>query len=1021
MQHSSAITKPAASGRALLLGIFVLSGFAGLIYQSIWSHYLGIFLGHAAYAQALVLAIFMGGMAAGAMWIARAGERWRNLIRCYALIEGLIGVLGLLFHWIFTAVLGFSYDVLMPAAGSPFMADVLRWLTAAVLILPQTILLGMTFPLMSGGLIRRFPGQDGSLLGGLYFTNSIGAACGALLSAFVLLPALGLPGTVMTAGVLNLIVATLALYLARTPEPPAHLTRKEDAATPVLRPLLRVVLLGTALSGAASFVYEIVWIRMLSMAVGSTLHAFELMLTSFIAGIAFGGLWVRKRADASDDPLRLVGWMQVGMGLAALFSLVVYSHAFDWVGFLMYLLDNTPNGYAWYSFGTAVIAVAIMLPAAFFAGTTLPLFTVTLLRKGHGERVIGQVYAWNTVGSIAGVFAAMHLMIPLLGLKLALVLAAFIDMAIGLFLLRREADSKPQRQRVMAATTAVLLATFLSVTLVRFDPQRLASGVFRTGRATTPGQLLFYRDGKTASVSVQQIDTQRAIATNGKTDAGITMQGAPGTDEGTMLLLGALPLAMHDKPEEIGVIGFGSGMTTHTLLGDARVKRVDTIEIEPVMVEAAKLFGKFVARAYDDPRSHIIIDDAKSYFSGRQAKYDIIVSEPSNPWISGIGALFAHEFYDFVPRHLKPDGLFVQWVQLYEINDKLVASIMNALTPAFSDYRAYTSNETDLIIIATPQGKLPELKAEQVLQGLLGKDLQRIGINSLQQLAFRQVADARVLRAYGKLFGTKANSYYYPILSLQAPQARFTRQLARNLIWLRQQSPVLQAMLLDALHIRQALPQEIEPVVLHHKGEFDTRQARIYAGFLRTGEITPDVRQQIDPHLLSFANRLRADAATLCQQANNGEAIVGLAESLRVAADTTLMTLLPAQQRGIFIEPEWLPCTPESISPDFAQILSLNAAIAQRDWAQAHKLGESWLTRTDADIRWKAQFDDIALAAVLLDHARNNEWQALQAAEKRLSSAMTVRDGDSYRLISLLLAMADEESGRANLQQGIKK
>ena len=175
MQNLSDTTQPATSGRVLLLGIFVLSGFAGLIYQSIWSHYLGIFLGHAAYAQALVLAIFMGGMAAGAMWIARAGECWRNLIRCYALIEGLIGILGLFFHWIFTAVLGFSYDVLMPAAGSPFMADVLRWLTAAALILPQTILLGMTFPLMSGGLIRRFPGQDGSLLGGLYFTNIVKA------------------------------------------------------------------------------------------------------------------------------------------------------------------------------------------------------------------------------------------------------------------------------------------------------------------------------------------------------------------------------------------------------------------------------------------------------------------------------------------------------------------------------------------------------------------------------------------------------------------------------------------------------------------------------------------------------------------------------------------------------------------------------------------------------------------------------------------------------------------------------
>ena len=159
-----------------LLALFVASGFAGLIYQAIWSHYLGLFLGHAAYAQALVLAIFMGGMAIGAAWIAHAGQRWRNLIRGYAIIEAVIGVLGLLFHTLFTSVSTFSYDTLIPALGEPWSVNLARWLVAAALILPQTILLGMTFPLMSGGLIRRFSGSDGQTLGGLYFTNSIGAA-----------------------------------------------------------------------------------------------------------------------------------------------------------------------------------------------------------------------------------------------------------------------------------------------------------------------------------------------------------------------------------------------------------------------------------------------------------------------------------------------------------------------------------------------------------------------------------------------------------------------------------------------------------------------------------------------------------------------------------------------------------------------------------------------------------------------------------------------------------------------------
>ena len=175
------------------------------------------------------------------------------------------------------------------------------------------------------------------------------------------------------------------------------------------------------------------------------------------------------------------------------------------------------------------------------------------------------------------------------------------------------------------------------------------------------------------------------------------------------------------------------------------------------MIEGARAFGSKVERAYVDLRSNIVIDDAKAYFSGQQARYDIIVSEPSNPWISGVGTLFSKEFYEFIPRHLKPGGLFVQWVQLYEIDEMLLASIMNALTPAFSDYQAYISNTADLIIIATPQGRLPEIKPQRILQGPVGEDMKKLGIASAGQLQLRKIADAQILRAHGALFGTPAN------------------------------------------------------------------------------------------------------------------------------------------------------------------------------------------------------------------------------------------------------------------------
>ena len=960
--------------RTSLLAIFVLSGFAGLIYQSIWSHYLGLFLGHAAYAQALVLAIFMGGMAIGAAWIAHAGQRWRNLIRGYAVIEAIVGLCGLLFHAVFGGVASFSYDWLIPALADPWAINLARWLVAALLILPQTILLGMTFPLMSGGLIRRFPGSDGNVLGGLYFANSIGAACGALIAVFVLLPWIGLPGALKVAALLNFAVAGLAWWLARDPEPERPVKNAPKApATQSIRhnPLLRLVLLGTALSGAASFAYEIIWIRMLSMAVGSTIHAFELMLSSFIAGIALGGLWVRRYADSTDAPLRLVGWMQVFMGVAALASLAVYANAFAWVGWLIQALAKTDAGYTLFNFGTATTAIAIMLPAAFFAGTTLPLFTVALLRDGQGERAIGRVYAWNTLGSIAGVFVAIHFLIPVLGLKLALCIAALVDMGIGLALLRMHADTQKSMVRFGMGLGLATVALIIAVR-VPFDPMTMASGVFRHGRTSLQqgDKVLYYKDGKTASVAAVLSDNGNLhISTNGKTDASIQMDdNQPASlDEPTMALLAALPLSMHASPQRVGVIGFGSGLTTHTLLGDARVQQVDTIEIESAMVQGAKAYGRRVERAFNDPRSHIVIDDAKSYFSGQNSKYDVIISEPSNPWISGVGALFSEEFYQFVPRHLNENGLFVQWVQLYEINDALLGSILKALAPAFDDYVAYLSNQSDLLIIASPKGPVPKMNLAPLMENADSqRDLRRVGIENAQQLGFRQIADGRLIRALAQLHPHQAaHSDFYPVLSLEAPKARFKSGLAETT----QSLPVINRPLLEALGIAPVLPANVEPPQIQHfAADALTLRARTIAKEMR-GEIT-----LFSPTVASIQAATRAcDASWTMQQRRQ------LATNISDLADRTIQYLPPSLLQGVWIQPTWMPCA-HKLPTDFARVMALLQAHAQRDYAQMETLGNEWIKHPPQDEFMKAGFDGYAWSGVVLARIQQKKWNQLQSS-----------------------------------------
>lgn len=982
------------SHRLWLMGVFVASGFAGLIYQSIWSHYLGLLLGHAAYAQALVLCIFMGGMALGSWWVSRMSEKLSNLILWYAWIEAVIGLLGVAFHTIFTSVLKLSYDSLFPALGDPVWISTARWVIAAVLILPQTVLLGMTFPLMSGGLIRLTPKEKGHTLGGLYFTNSIGAAFGALAAVFVLLPSVGLPGAMMVAGVLNLAVAVVSGWLAwqmrgklaalspTVTTPP----RRPSASSRSSGSLLTLVLVATAASSAASFAYEIVWVRMLGMAVGNTMHAFELMLASFIGGLALGGLWVRKRASNSSNPLVLAGWMQVAMGLAALMSLFVYANAFAWVGWLMEALSTTEAGYQLYNLGTAGLAIAIMMPAAFFAGTTLPLYTVALLDSGEGESSIGKVYAWNTLGSIVGVFAAIHWLIPTVGLKLTLIGAAILDIAIGLFLLRRFATRPQELIRFGAAGVVAALVLVVS-SRIQFDPLMLASGVYRSGAAVLDPtkEVIYYKDGKTASVSVVVTPSAGhvAIATNGKVDASLLVgnKGIPTKDEPTMVLAAALPLAMHADPQKVGIIGFGSGLTTHTVLGDPRVRLVETIEIEQAMIDGARAFGERVDRAYTDGRSKIIIDDAKAYFAGQQRRYDVIVSEPSNPWISGIGSLFSTEFYQYVSKHLGDDGLFVQWVQLYEINEGLVSTVIRGLTTSFSDYEAWLTNTSDLLIIAKAKGQLPPADWNQMSESVRF-ELNRIGIQSPEQLGFRKLANRDLLKAYAGI-DTKypANSEYLPVLGLYAPQARYMRSSEATLSAM----PVLGGLLLETLGIRSPMPSSA-PVsaLLSFEADHLTLQARALNGFMVNGPSSSMFSNSLAEYDLSTVLKLRA-LLPMCVDPRSGIVNEEFALVLSGFAELTVPFLPPEDLRETWRTSAWATC--KNMTPDLKALLALHDVLSQRDWAAVRTQGQAWLSLPRSPALSK-YFDVVALYGMQLADLHAKDGKAMLAADAQWGDAV---------------------------------
>lgn len=762
--------------RAAYYLVFVASGFAGLIYESLWTHYLKLFLGHAAYAQSLVLAVFMGAMAAGAWLCSRRSARLANPLRAYALVEAAIGLLALVFHHAFVALTDWAYGALLPALGSEWAVLTAKLALCSLLIVPQSILLGATFPLMSAGLARADPRAAGESVAMLYFTNSLGAALGVLANGFVMIAAFGLPGTVRIAGLVNLALAGTVWVLARRKSPPAIQEDQEE------RPRAHLLLGIAFFTGLASFVYEIGWIRMLSLVLGASTHSFELMLATFILGLALGGLAVRRRVDAAAAPERLLAWVQIAMAVAAALTLPLYDVTFTLMETLMSGLARNDTGYFFFNAAGAGISALVMLPATFFAGMTLPLLTGALIRRGGGEAAIGRIYAANTLGAIAGVVLAVHIGLPLLGLKGSIVAGAVVDAVLGLLLLGYFYE-----KRILQTAVATCAVFFLAIGFgVELDANKMTAGVFRYGElaASRDAQVLFKKDGKTATVHLVKYAEATSLRTNGKSDGSINLDpaGERGTDEITMVLTGALPLALRPEAKTAAVIGIGTGLTTHTLLQSLDIERVETVEIEAAMAEASRGFLPRNSGAFADPRGAILIDDAKSYFAARQRRYDIIVSEPSNPWVSGVSSLFTREFYRRIRGHLAAGGLLVQWFQLYEIDPSLVASVMRALGDEFPHYAVFAPSDSDLLIVAA-EGEIPlPAQARIFEQPGIAKELWTVHVLTAGDFDGRYLGNRATLEPLFASYGMPANSDYEPILDLNAAHDRFTEKNASSIV-----------------------------------------------------------------------------------------------------------------------------------------------------------------------------------------------------------------------------------------------
>ena len=915
----------APSSRATPLGvyyaIFTLSGFTGLIYESIWSHYLKLLLGHAAYAQTVVLTVFMGGLAVGSWWAGQASSRWSRLLLGYALVEAAIGVCALGFHPLFVATTDAFQAFVASSSLGPLGIDLGKWSLAAVLIAPQSCLLGMTFPLLSAGLLRGHRDFPGRALATLYCCNSLGATLGVLASGLWLVAALGLPGTMALAGAMNLLLAGVVWVLNRaTPSaaPAAAVAGGRSASR------LRSLLLATAaFTGLSSFIYELCWIRMLSMVLGAATHSFELMLSAFILGLALGGLWIRRRIDAIDNLLGWLAGLQLVMGACALASLALYAQAFPLMAWLFGALSRNAAGYGLFLAGSHGLAMFIMLPATVCAGTTLPLITHALLRGGQGERSIGLVYAANTLGAIVGVLLTVHLLLPLSGLRNAMVVGAAIDLAVGVALLAAGGARRPQLTTRAAVLGAALLA--LSVAFVHLDPRQMASGVYRYGRSSLSDdiEVVFHGDGKTATIDLLRFPSGKtSILTNGKPDAAINPIAAPSPspDETTMVIAGALPLALRPHARTAANIGMGSGLTSSTLLAAPTLERVDTIEIEAKMVEAARGFLPRVERTYRDPRSHIVIDDAKTYFSSRHARYDIIVSEPSNPWVSGVANLFSLEFYALIKRYLSDDGVLVQWLQLYEFDVDLLASVINALSAQFPRYVIYQTDDANILVVASQGAALDDLSPAIFAAPALQAELARVGIHTVDDLRMHRLGARAALEPLFASFNAPANSDYQPYVEQRAPMVRFMNRTALSIVAL----ATAPLPLLEMLDVGHGLPPQELSVQSDITQVERWQQTRLAFRLLLGDETTPP-REGAVRDALALLSVARSECASAFAASSWEAAAFRLAIELTPALRPELSAKLWARLGDS-------PCA-QHASALTRRWLALYAAVGQRDGA----------------------------------------------------------------------------------------
>ncbi|MBI4875004.1 MAG: fused MFS/spermidine synthase [Acidobacteria bacterium] len=630
----------------VLLALFAGSGCAALIYEIVWLQLLQFLTGSSAVALGALLGTFMGGMCLGSLALPRLVSARRHPLRVYAAIELGIGVLGVAVLF-FMPWIGRIYAA---GAGHGLPEVLLRGAACALCLLPPTVLMGASLPAMARWVETTPRGV--AWLGFFYGGNIAGAVFGCLLAGFYLLRVHDMATATCTAAAVNAGVAAVAFALAAvTP----HRAAVGSASSASAAPGAWAVYVAIAISGLCALGAEVVWTRLLSLMLGATVYTFSVILAVFLLGLGIGSSAGSFLSRGRLNPRVALAVCQISLAAAVAWAAYMLARQLPY-----WQLGTNLSANPWLRFGFDFLrCLAALLPAACLWGASFPLALAAIARRGQDPgRLVGRVYAANTLGAIAGALGFSLLLIPGAGTQHSQGFLIALSALAALSVL-------PRMALFAAAAPAVLLAWFLPA---------VPWGVVAYGRQlntmSTRSELLYLGEGLNASVVVAEVDSTRTFHVSGKVEASSGPQ-----DMRLQRLLGHLPALLHPQPRSVLVVGCGAGVTAGSFVPYPDVERIVLCEIEPLIpAAAARYFGPQNNHVLRDRRTRTVFDDARHYIFTTQDRFDIITSDPIHPWVKGSATLYTKEYFELCKRRLNPGGIVTQWVPLYESTPETVNS-----------------------------------------------------------------------------------------------------------------------------------------------------------------------------------------------------------------------------------------------------------------------------------------------------------------------------------------------------------